>query len=181
MKWTISISYAELVPPPFLERSPIVKRDAMPDKVDEFCNQVHSKLETLQGRMDSLKLNIGTNWHLLQQKLTDVRQRAEAAIPAVNDARLHVEQWLHQKNGEAKSTVDHWIERGASDCLNRRAELAEGAAMLAIKVAESCIDDSERMILEAIAARRDADAVTGRTSKEFASENLVPGATEPPV
>jgi len=131
--------------------------------------------------MESLKLNIGTNWHLLQEKLTDVRQRAEAAIPAVNDARLQIEQWLQQKSGEAKSTVDHWVERGASDCLNKRAELAEVAAMLAIRVAESGIDDAERMILEAIAARREAEAVTGCASKEFASENLRPGATEPRV
>ncbi len=153
----------------------------MPNKVDEFCNDIHAKLETLQGRMDSLKLNIGTNWHLLQQKLTDVRQRAEAAMPALNDARLHIEQWLHQKSGEAKSTVDHWVEHGASDCLNRRAELAEAAAMLAIRVAESGIDDAERMILEAIAARRDAEAVTECAPTECASENLVPRATEPRV
>jgi len=131
--------------------------------------------------MDSLKLNIGTNWHLLQQKLTDVRQRAEAAMPAVNDARLHIEQWLHQKSGEAKSTVDHWVERGASDCLNKRAELAEWAAILAIRVAESGIDDAERMILEAIAARRDAEAVAGCAPKECDWENPRHGAAEPIV
>ena len=47
----------------------------MSDKVSKFCDSVHEKLETLQGRMDSLKLNIGTTWHSLQEKLDEVRHK----------------------------------------------------------------------------------------------------------
>ncbi len=74
----------------------------MSDKVSKFCDSVHEKLETLEGRMDSLKLNVGTTWHSLQEKLGEVRDKGEATKQAVAEARANLEQWVKEKKAEAK-------------------------------------------------------------------------------
>jgi len=63
------------------------KGDVMSDEVSRFRVNVHEKLETLQSRMGSLELNSGTTWHLLQEKLDEMRHRDKARQSAVADAR----------------------------------------------------------------------------------------------
>lgn len=132
----------------------------MIDKVREFCDTVHAKLESLEGRMDSLKLNVGTNWHNSQENLDEARHKREAAKQAVADARNSLEQWIRDKKAETKGTIDQWVENHETRKLAARAQEAEDCAGIAIEIARASIDDAERMILEAISARREAEAVT---------------------
>ena len=129
------------------------------DEVREFCESVHSKLETLDGRMDSLKLNIGTTWHSLQEKLKEVRQRHETSRQPLTDARTSLELWFDENKDESKSTIDQWVMNRDTQQLAARAQKAEECAWTAIKIAEASIDDAERMILEAISAKLDVEAV----------------------
>jgi len=41
----------------------------MSDKVIMFCDSVREKLDTLEGRIELLKSNVGSTWHSLQVKL----------------------------------------------------------------------------------------------------------------
>lgn len=82
----------------------------MSDKVIKFCESVHEKLESLDGRIDSLKLNTGTTWYSLQEKLDEVRHKREATKQAVTEARTNLERWIKDKKAEAKSTIDQWVE-----------------------------------------------------------------------
>ena len=131
----------------------------MSAEVSRFCDRVHEKLDALEGRMDSLKSNIGTTWHSLQEKLDEVRHRAEARKQAVTEARSNLEQWVKEKQTEAKSTIQQWVDNRETQKLAARAQRTEDCAGLAIEVAQASIDDAERMVLETIAARRDAAAV----------------------
>jgi predicted nucleic acid-binding Zn-ribbon protein len=131
----------------------------MSDNVSKFCESVHAKLDSLQGRMDSLKSNIGTTWHSLQNKLDEVRQKSAATNQTAKEARASLEQWLRDQESEAKSTIDEWRHRHDSQRLTARAQWAEQCAWEAITVAQASIDDAERLILEAIAARLDAESV----------------------
>jgi hypothetical protein len=132
----------------------------MSDKVSRFCDSVHEKLSTLEGRMDSLRSNAGSTWHFLQEKLGEVRHNGEAAKQAVAQARSKLEQWDNEKKAEGKDTIDQWIAHRETGRLAARAQTAEDYAGVALEVAEASFDDAERMVLEAIAARRDAEAVT---------------------
>ena len=79
---------------------------------------------------------------------------------AVTQARIDLEQWLREKKAEKESTIDQWVENRETQKLAARAQEAEDCAGVAIVIALASIDDAERMVLEAIAARRDAEAVT---------------------
>lgn len=128
-------------------------------KVREFCENVHAKLETIEGRMESLKLNIGTTWHSHQEKLSEVRQRHEMSKQPLTDARAMVERWFDDNKAESKEMIDQWVSNSDTQQLAARAQRAEECAWTAIRIAQASIDDAERMILEAISAKLDAEAV----------------------
>ena len=132
----------------------------MMDVVARFCVNVHEKLETLQGRMESLKLNIGATYHLLHEKIVEVRNTSAARQLPVNEARATLEQWIRETSAEAKNRIDSGIRNHEIQYLSERAIRAERCVEAALMLAEASIDDAEWMILEAIAARRDAEAVT---------------------
>jgi len=131
----------------------------MSDRVERFCDSIHEKLETLEGRMESLKANLRSTWHSLQEKLGEVRHKGEATKQAVAEARTNLEQWVREKQAEGKDKIDRWVENRETQKLAARAQKTEDCAGIAIEIAQASIDDAERMILEAIAARRDAEAV----------------------
>ncbi|MFO0820534.1 MAG: hypothetical protein U1A77_21485 [Pirellulales bacterium] len=131
----------------------------MSDNVNRFCVNVHEKLESLQSRMDGLKLNIGSSWHLLQERLGEMRLRGKSRQIAVAEARGRLEQWFRENESESRGTVEH--ETGHREALRAaRASKAEESAWIAIMLAEASIDDVERMVLEVIAAQGEAETVT---------------------
>ena len=132
----------------------------MSDKINRLCDSVHEKLESLEGRMEFLKLNQGTTWHFLQEKLKELRHNGEATMQADLDARTCLEQWVEEKKGEAQSTIVQWVANHDSQNLAARARETEECAGIAIEIAQASVDDAERMVLEAIAAWLDAEAVT---------------------
>jgi hypothetical protein len=134
----------------------------MSDKINKLCDSVHEKLESLEGRMESLKLNHGTTWHFLQEKLKALRNNGEATTQADTDARTCLDRWVKEKKVEPQGEIDQWVEGHDSQRLATRAQETEDCAELALEIARASIDDAERMILEAIAAWRDAEAVTDK-------------------
>lgn len=128
-------------------------------KAREFCESVQGQLESLAERMDSLKLNIGTTWHSLQEKLLDVRRQHEASKQRLTEARAMVEEWFDDNKAESKNAIDQWVANRDVERLAARAQRAEECARTAIRIAQASVDDAERMILEAISAKLDAEAV----------------------
>jgi DNA repair exonuclease SbcCD ATPase subunit len=132
----------------------------MSDKISKFFDSVQERLETLQGRMDSLRANIGTTSHALHDKLGEVRQKNAATKQAVAEARATLERWGRAENAEARSSIDESIRSHDTQKLSARAREAEHYVGVAITIALASIDDVERTILEAIAAMREVEAAT---------------------
>lgn len=130
------------------------------NNVSNFCDGIHEQLEALQGRMEMLKSNIGTTWHFLQEKLIEVRNKSEATHRATSEAEALLEQWTQNRTQEASESVNLWIANRETQLLAARAQQTEDCANMALLLARASIDDAERMILEAISAWLDADAVT---------------------
>ena len=131
----------------------------MSDKVRTFCNRVQVTLTTLDGRVNSLKLNSGPTCHFLQEKLDEVRARAEAHQQFIKQTGIRLEQWCDDRQLESRHTIEHWRQNRETRKLAERAQRAEDHAEYALQLAEASIDQAERMILEAISARLDAESV----------------------
>lgn len=131
----------------------------MNDKAAEFFERVHGKLHTLESRLASIKLNIGTSWHFLQERLSELRRRRETSKEDLAQARTRLEQWLNENESGMRNSIDQWVANRNTDQLAARAQAAEEGAWTAIMIAEASIDDAERMILEALSARLDVGSV----------------------
>lgn len=110
--------------------------------------------------MDSLKLNAGTTWHSLQEELGEARCKRETKGQLLAEARTKLEQWFNESKAETKNMVLQWVTNRETQKLAARVQKAEDCAWTAIMLAEASIDDAERMILEAISAQLDAEAVS---------------------
>jgi chromosome segregation ATPase len=93
----------------------------MNHKAEEFFESMHAKLETLKGRMECLKLNIGSTCHSLQERLKELRQNREATWQSLTDARIRLEFWLNEDQADVKNTVDRWITNHDTGQLAMRA------------------------------------------------------------
>ena len=133
----------------------------MSDKVRTFCNRVQVKLTTLDSRINSLSLNSGPTCHFLQEKLDESRARGEAQQHVIDHAGIRLEQWCDDKRLETRHTIEQWRQNGETRKFSERAQRAEDHAGYAMQLAEAGIDAAERMILEAISARLDAESVRG--------------------
>lgn len=132
----------------------------MNDVVDRFCEDVHGKLETLQGRLESLKLNIGATYHFLHEKVGEMRKASEVRQLRMAEARALLDMWIQETRLEAKNSTEPESRTRDAQYLSSRAKAVEVCVETALMLAEASIDDAEWMILEAIAARQEADAVT---------------------
>ena len=110
--------------------------------------------------MDSLKSNVGQPGISCKRSSTRYATRVKLRSRPSRKLGPDLEQWVNEKKAEAKDTIDQWVEDRETQKLAARAQKAEDCAGIAIEIAEASIDDAERMVLEAIAARRDAEAVT---------------------
>lgn len=149
-----------------VSRENTVDANPMKGEVHDFCDQVQAQISTLLGRIESLKRNIGTTCHLLRQRLCELRTTNEIRKPAVAQARLNIEQWLRMQDPDIRVQDDARGVGHESKLSAERAEIAERCAALAIVLAEASIDDAERMILEAVAARSDAASVRVGRNKD---------------
>ena len=145
---------------------------AVDDKVGTFCNSMHEKLSTLEGRLESLKLNTGLTWNFLQEKLAEVQARSEAEQQLTIQLRARLEQWCEGKRSESRDMIENWKKNIETGKLAKRAHQAEEYAECAMKIAEASIDEAERKILEAISARFDAESVGGNAEDDDLSAEV---------
>jgi hypothetical protein len=134
----------------------------MSAKVDQFCDGLRERLNAIEGRIQSVK----TSMHDLpakaekavREKLDQARIKLQSQKERVEKARIDLKGRTEQKVAEAKEAINEWKAKREVRKLNARAERAEAYAEAAMVVALASIDEAEEAVLEAAAARMDADA-----------------------
>jgi thermostable 8-oxoguanine DNA glycosylase len=135
----------------------------MSARVDQFCDNLKVKLNAIETRVRSLQAGVkelpAKAEKVIQDKINDVQNQLDSQKACFEQARASLMAWSQQKKSETKAMIDEWKRNQKSRELNARAERAEANAEAAIGFAMLSIDEAESAILDAIAARRDADAV----------------------
>lgn len=136
----------------------------MSDRINKFCTSLQNHLNALEERAISLKASLQAAPRqadeALRKKLDQAARKVESQKQAVVRAKNNVQNWFEQKKVEAQATVDEWKSNHEAKKLAHRADRAEEYAAAAMLMAQASIDEAEHAVLEAIAARLDADAVT---------------------
>jgi hypothetical protein len=133
----------------------------MSERVDKFCDSLRERLNALEGRIQSVKTNVqalpAKAEKALRETLDDVRTKLQAQKERVEKARLDLKARADQKIAETKEAINEWKAKREVRKLNARAERAEAYAEAAIFLALASIDEAEEAVLDAVAARKDAD------------------------
>jgi chromosome segregation ATPase len=139
-----------------------LKEVVMSERVDQFCDKLRERLNAIEGRIQSVKTDVqalpAKAEKALQQKLDEARTKVEAQKQRVEKARADLKAWADQKVAETKEAIDEWKAKREARKLIARADRAEAYAEAAMVIALASIDEAEEAVLDAVAARRDADA-----------------------
>lgn len=135
----------------------------MSDRIDKFCSSLNTTLHDLDAHVASFKAKVESvpkqAEEALHKQLDQAQKKVESQKQAVAKARISVQNWFDQKKAEAKATIDGWKAKHEEKKLAHRADRAEDYAIAAVQVAMISIDEAEQAVLEAVAARLDAEAV----------------------
>lgn len=129
--------------------------------LEELGKKLHVKLD--QG-IDQLKT---TKAHLealqketeatIQTKLNAAKQAVEAKKQEAAAARAKVDEFVEEKKAETKEVVAEWKAHHDNKKLEKRADRAEKHADVYVALALYYSQEAELAILEAVAARQDAE------------------------
>ena len=129
--------------------------------LDELGKKLHAKLDRGIDQLKAAKAHL-EDVHketeaAIQAKLKAAEETLEAKKQEAAAAKAGMEEFVEVKKVETRAAVAEWKANRDSKKLKKRAERAE-------KYAESCVEmalyyaaESQVAILEAVAARKDAD------------------------
>lgn len=133
----------------------------MSDKIDQFCANLNRQLNAVDQRLAAMKANITASHKnteaAVQKQLDKVKTDFEARKHEAESAREKMHAYIRDKKAETEAKITGWKTRRELDKLERRAEDAEEYAAHAVLVAVSAVDEADVAMLEAIAARIEAD------------------------
>jgi small-conductance mechanosensitive channel len=135
----------------------------MSAKVDQFCDKLRDRLNAIEGWVESVKADAksraGQAEKALREKLAEARARLQGQKERVEQAGARLKAWAEQKVVETREVIDEWKAGHEARKLAARADRAEAYAADAVACALTSLDEAEAAILEALVARREADAV----------------------
>jgi hypothetical protein len=131
-------------------------------KANQIYDKFHHQLDTIEGRLQSVKTNMKAMPEqaekALRDKLDEAKSRIQAQKKSIEQTRADLKARAEQKVSETKEAVSEWKAKHETRKLNARADRAEDYAADAVEFAMAGIDEAEEAILEAVVARIDAEA-----------------------
>jgi len=138
------------------------KEIMMSAKVEKFCDNLKVRLNAIEARVQALNASIkelpSKADQAIQEKIKEVQTKLRAEKDHFEKTRANLMAWGEQKKAETMAMIEKWKKDKQSKELNARAERAEAYAEAMIGVAFLSMNDAESAILDAVAARRDANA-----------------------
>jgi hypothetical protein len=134
----------------------------MSAKVDQFCDKLRDRLDSIEGRVESFKTNVQTlperTEKTVRTQLDQARMKVQDQKDRFEQTRANLKARAEQKVADTKEAVSEWKAKHETRKLNARAERSEAYAADAIDFALASLDEAEEAILDAVVARLDADA-----------------------
>ncbi len=133
----------------------------MGQRIDQFCEDLRSKLTVIDSGLDGLKSKIGGKAQNAEQDVRSHLQRVQTRIEQnrakVSAAQTRVKDWADEKKAATRDRIADWKAKRETSKLQNRADDAEQYAAATIDVAVAALDEAEQASLEAWLARADAD------------------------
>ena len=132
--------------------------------IEKFAKQLHDNLEMVEERVKSLRDNIQSvpkQPHIeIQSKLDQAKANLSNKKRELVGYRAKLQIQFEEKESELNSNVEEWKSWREISQMEIQADNAENYAAKATYLAIATMEEAEKAILEAIAARLDAE-ITG--------------------
>jgi chromosome segregation ATPase len=129
---------------------------------DELGKKLHAKLDSSIDQLKAAKAHIEDvekeTKDTIQTKLNAAKETLEAKKQEASAAKARLEELVEAKKTETKEAVAEWKANHDRKKLEKRAERAEKNADVCVELALYYAAEAQVAILDAVAARRDADA-----------------------
>ena len=137
----------------------------MSEKIDQFCNNLRERLNEVDKRVNSFKANVeSANAKAkadIHAQLDKIKADFEARKHKAEEAHKRLQANLEEKKHETEAKIEEWKHQREVKKLERRAQRAEDYAAESAWLAMLAVEDAEYAMLEAVAARLEADEVAG--------------------
>jgi transcriptional regulator CtsR len=136
----------------------------MSTTIEKFAKQLHDNLEMVEERVKSLRDNIQSvprQPHIeIQSKLDQAKANLSNKKREFEGYRAKLQIQFEEKESELNSNIEEWKSWREISQMEIHTDNAENYAAKATYLAIATMEEAEKAILEAIAARLDAE-ITG--------------------
>lgn len=136
-------------------------------RIDQFCDNLRTKLTSIDNSLASLKANIDSNARTAEEQVRDrlleVNRLMEQNRARVIAAQADINKWAEESKSATRDAISDWKAKAEKVRLQSRALLAEAYADAASILAMATVDQAEKAALEAWLARKDADTAQEET------------------
>jgi len=133
----------------------------MMNKIDELGKNLHTKLDAGVDQLKTIKAHLEAAPKeaeaAIQRKLDAAKATLATQKEAAATAKARLRELVEEKKEDTKDLVTEWKAKHDRKKLEKRAERAEEYAETLVDVALYSALEAEEAILDAIAARKDAD------------------------
>src|SRR2546423_447981 len=116
----------------------------MSAKIDKFCNTLRDRLNTVDGRLTSIKENVQAlpkqADKAVRDKLDQAQRKLRSQKDRIDQTRTNQKAHIQQKVAETKEAVNEWKAKRDTRKLTARADRAEAYAADAIEFAAFAMD-----------------------------------------
>ena len=135
----------------------------MSERIDHFCENLRSKLTSIDKKMQQLKAKIDSKAQTAEQEVREqldtVKRRLAQERTQLETAQADVKKWVDEFKLASNEKIAEWKAKRENTKLQSRSENAERYAVAAAVVALAAMDEAEQAALEAWLARKDAETV----------------------
>src|SRR5262245_32805413 len=134
---------------------------SLKQKLSQHIDAAKSKLDALRKDVDGMHAE---DMQALQEHREAIQQRLDQQKDRARKTQEDISRWKQEKVAHTQEAVGTWRQRRELKKLQSRADRAEDYAVDMVTVAAYDFDEAEQAVLDAIAARYEAEQAAAPTS-----------------
>ena len=128
---------------------------------EELKQKLSQSIDTAKRKLELLKAEISElhdgDMAALSERRNDIRARLDQHKSLAEQLQSKIAEWHGEKRERAVDAITSWEQRREIEKLQAHAKRAEDTALDMVNVAAHDFEEAEQAVLEALAARMEAD------------------------
>ena len=131
----------------------------MSERIDQFRDNLRGRLADVDNRLRDFKEGLDSAKADIDDQLEKAKAEFDARKREATEAHERIKSMVEEKKTQTEAKVQAWIREREVEKMEARARLAEDYAAEQILLATATIEEAEVAMLEALAARVEADEI----------------------